>query len=383
MYIVGIPMYGRMMHDKKGKKYYQPYGHPGDCNLSIGRKHLNELLLQHAEQRGVHLNFEHQLTDLDLKKDKALKFKTKDGGKTVHYKHLLATDGAYSVVRGRMQKTGRMNYSQHYVKHGYKELSIAPGTGDNKWKIEKDCLHIWPRNNFMMIALPNLDGSFTVTLFMAHEREDGEPADSLCNFNALGDDRAKIQKFFDDEFADLVPFLENPVDQYLDNPTGNLVEIKADPWNYQDSVVLMGDAAHAMVPFHGQGMNAAFQDTQVFTTMLAENNNDIAATIPKFARRQKPNGDAIQWLSMHNYIVMRDSTTKSSFLVREAFSRFLNTVMPSSWIPMYMMTAFHAEIPYADVIKRAEAQDRLLEGVLSFAVGAAALSAAAMFFLKK
>jgi kynurenine 3-monooxygenase len=266
---------------------------------------------------------------------------------------LLGTDGAFSAVRLALQFTNRFDYSQSYLAHGYKELSIYPGK-DAKWQLDENALHIWPRKDFMMIALPNIDGSFTCTLFLAYNGE--------VSFEKLNT-KKEVEIFFETYFKDLIPLIPNYTEQFFENPTSNLVTIKCSPWNYESKVLLLGDSAHAIVPFYGQGMNAGFEDSYLLDNMIDELDGDWERIIPNFAKMRKPDGDAIADLAMRNFIEMRDLTANPDFLFRKKVEKYLLENHSDYWMPLYSMVTFSNK-SYSEALREGQNQDKIMEKVM-------------------
>ena len=253
-----------------------------------------------------------------------------------------------------MQRLDRFEYSQSYLAHGYKELTIPPAT-NGAWQMEKNALHIWPRKSFMMIALPNPDGSFTCTLFWEF--------DGPRSFATTVDDD-DVRRFFDDEFPDAVPLMPALLDDFRENPTGSLVTIRCAPWHYDDKVALVGDAAHAVVPFYGQGMNAAFEDCVVFDECLAEFPNDRKRAFAEYFIRRKENADALADLAVHNFMEMRDKTASRTFRAKKKLDHTLEGLLPGLYLPLYTMVSF-TRIPYAEAARRARRQDFIVYASLT------------------
>jgi kynurenine 3-monooxygenase len=263
---------------------------------------------------------------------------------------VIGVDGAFSVVRQSMQlKIDNFEYEESYLAHGYKELTIPPGP-DGSWQMEKNALHIWPRKSFMMIALPNPDGSFTCTLFWEFE---GPRSFATTKTD---DD---VRRFFDEEFPDAVALMPNLLEDFKTNPTGSLVTIRCAPWSYQDKVCLVGDAAHAVVPFYGQGMNAAFEDCVVLDECLAEFPEDRFRAFVEYFQRRKVNADALAHLALENFIEMRDKTASKTFRAKKKLDHFLEATLPGIYLPLYTMVTF-TRIPYAEAARRARLQDRIV-----------------------
>lgn len=348
-----IPMKGRLIHKLSGETSLQPYGVEGQVINSISRPGLNQLLLEVAEQENCKLVFESQVLDVDFENSQVV---SEENGKKVTYKgdHIIGSDGAFSAIRTAMMKTDRFNYSQFYIDHGYKELSI-PANADGSFKLEKNALHIWPRGHFMLIALPNLDGSFTVTLFFPFE---GDPS-----FSSL-DTNEEMLSFFKDTFPDAFPHLEDLEKEYIANPTSSLVTVRCYPW-VMNRTVLIGDAAHAVVPFYGQGMNCGFEDCQVLNHLLEKNSDDWASTLEEFQALRKPDADAISELALRNFIEMRDLVANEKFVLQKKIEAKLHAEFPDRWIPLYSMVTFQDHIRYSDAIRIGNSQQKIMDEILA------------------
>jgi kynurenine 3-monooxygenase len=355
-----IPMRGRMIHDKSGALHFAPYDvDPNKCINSIGRAALNTTVIEAAQRYpNVRVMFNHLCTDVDLDASIAHLHNTETNQMIApRGDAVIGVDGAFSAVRRAMQRLDRFDYSQSYLAHGYKELTIPPAA-DGSWRMEKFSLHIWPRKSFMMIALPNPDGSFTCTLFWEFK--------GPRSFESTKTDD-DVRRFFDEEFPDAVPLMPKLLEEFRSNPTGSLVTIRCAPWSYKGKVALVGDAAHAVVPFYGQGMNAAFEDCVVLDACLAEfPNNRERAFIEYFVRR-KENADALADLAVDNFIEMRDKTASRAFRAKKKLDHLLEGLLPGVYLPLYTMVTF-TRIPYAEAARRARRQDRIIYGSL-FGVG--------------
>ncbi|MBA3650058.1 MAG: FAD-dependent monooxygenase [Chthoniobacterales bacterium] len=347
-----IPMRGRMIHDRNGGLHFSPYDRdPAKHINSIGRGALNTVVIEAAQRYpNVRVKFNQRCLDVDLEAPAAQLLNTEtDEPTTARAEAIIGVDGAFSAVRGAMQRLNRFEYSQRYLAHGYKELTIPPGA-DGSWRMEKNALHIWPRKTFMMIALPNPDGSFTCTLFWEF--------DGPRSFATTTSDD-EVRRFFDEEFPDAVPIMPALLEDYRENPTGSLVTIRCAPWHFQDKVALVGDAAHAVVPFYGQGMNAAFEDCVVFDECLAEFPNDRGRAFAEYSRRRKENADALADLAVQNFIEMRDKTASPAFRAKKKLDHFLEGALPGIYLPLYTMVSF-TNIPYAEAERRAQTQDTIV-----------------------
>ncbi|GAB4232840.1 MAG: NAD(P)/FAD-dependent oxidoreductase [Ekhidna sp.] len=343
-----IPMHGRMMHDTEGNLTYQPYGKEGQYINSVSRAQLNQLLIEEAEKSGVEVIFDHKCEQVDFS-ESTLHFQS---GKSVTSDAIIGTDGAFSAIRKALQNTDRFNFSQHYIEHGYKELSMEPINGD--FGLEPNYLHIWPRGNFMLIALPNFDKTFTCTLFFPFE---GSPS-----FSELTT-KAAVSEFFHTYFKDITHLIPDLADQFMDNPTSSLVTTKCAPWN-RDRTILLGDAAHAIVPFYGQGMNSGFEDVNLFTKMGEQLQWKWDTLLPEFSSSRKKDADAISELALHNFIEMRDHVGDPLFLKRKELEGRLQEKYPEEWIPLYSMVTF-SDLPYSEALRLGKIQSKIMKEVLN------------------
>ncbi len=348
-----IPMRGRMLHDREGQLQLQPYSrNPEEVIYSVSRSGLTASLLNAAEATGsVEVLFNHQITDISIEAGQVrVETPMLDGAQILQAAPLIAADGAGSVVRRALADGKHIEASEELLSHAYKELTIPPGD-DGEFRIDPNALHIWPRGGFMLIALPNPDASFTVTLFMA---QDGDPG-----FSQLASPQ-DVRAFFSREFPDtlaLIPALEQ---EFFDNPTGVLGTIRCAPWHYQDKVLLIGDAAHAIVPFHGQGMNCAFEDCVVLDEFLETHGRLSAELFGRFSDSRKPNADAIADMALENYVEMRDTVNDPRFHLQKALAWELEARIPEHFVPRYSMVMFR-RIPYAVAKQRGAMQAALLQ----------------------
>lgn len=348
-----VAMPGRMIHGLDGTLSYQPYGSKGQAIYSVSRGGLNGHLLDALERyENVEVFFNHKCVDVDLDAPTATFEDGSGGGVTAVGDAVIGADGAFSAVRARMQRLDRFDYSQDYLKHGYKELCIPPAPGGG-FQMEKNALHIWPRKSFMTIALPNADGSYTVTCFW--------PFDGPNGFDRLKT-REDVEAHFKRWFPDAIPMIPTLYDDFFENPTGSLCTVRCGPWNYHDKVVILGDAAHAVVPFYGQGMNAAFEDCAELNACLNEFSGDRGKAFDVFFERRKENADAIADLALENFIEMRDKVGDPAFLRRKKRQKLLHKLLPNWYIPPYEMVSF-TRIPYAETVRRARHQDRIIRRV--------------------
>lgn len=349
---VTIPMHGRIMHNRQGELSFQPYGNEGQFINSVSRSALNIVLMNKAESLGVEFKFDQRITKVDLDKTTITVDHQKSSTET-KYDYIIGADGAFSAVRGAFQITDRFDYSQDYIDHGYKELHIPAGKA-GAFKLEKNALHIWPRESFMMIALPNPDGSFTCTLFFPFE---GTPS-----FSHLKTD-AEVSMFFESTFPDAVSLMPTLLEDYNTNPTSSLVTVRCYPW-VKNNTLLIGDAAHALVPFFGQGMNAGFEDCRVLNQLLDIHSDDWTKVLSEFQRSRKNNADAIAQLALDNFIEMRDLVADADFLLRKKIEARLHQLYPTRWIPLYSMVTFYDSMPYATALETGRKQKKIMDEVM-------------------
>jgi kynurenine 3-monooxygenase len=363
-----IPMKGRIMHkaELNPTLVFQAYGEAGDAINSISRGGLNLALLEAAgKHKGVTLLFDRRCVDVDVASCTAV-FAREDGGEErIAADLVIGADGAFSAVRGALQKTDRFEYNQSYLGHGYKELhipAVPAGIGAfGGFALDPNALHIWPRGSAMMIALPNPDKSFTCTLFWPFEGEHG--------FAGLTSAES-VRAFFEKHYPDAVPLMPTLVDDFLENPVGSLVTVKCWPWarhSARGTVAVIGDAAHAIVPFYGQGMNAAFEDVRVLAECLTAKGGDIRAAVDECQRLRKPNADAIAQMALENFVEMRDKVGSRAFLWRKKFEHLLHDVAPKTFTPRYNLVSF-STVPYTQAREAGVKIDRLILVLLAVAI---------------
>ena len=354
-----VPVYARMMHDRDGQLTRVPYSIENRAIHSVSRGELNKVLLSEAEKMpNVHLHFHEQCVDVDLDNARCT-FHNDVTGATASIKAdlVFGADGAPSAVRQAMAR-GRFNFSQEYIEHDYKEVAF-PANADGTPKMDPQCLHIWPRRYYMMMGLANQDGGFTGTLFMPHSATKDSPG-----FDTVRTE-AEVTSFFRTHFADAMPIVPDLVQQYMRNPQSNLAIIRCGPWTHRDKVALIGDAAHAIVPFYGEGMNAGYEDCKVLNDLLNEHGDDNWATVlDAYGKQRKPNGDAIADLSMRNFVEMRDLVADPRFILRKKIEGRLQAKHPDQWLPLYSQVKF-TDTPYVDALREGQRHDRIMEQVLA------------------
>ena len=349
-----VPMKGRMMHSLTGELTFQPYGKDEtEVINSISRADLNAALMNEAEKRGVEIRFNERCLGFDLQSGTSRFRNEETGGETsVETSTIIAADGAFSAIRQAMLTFGHFNLSRQDLDYGYKELTIAAGP-DTKHALEKHALHIWPRGSHMLIALPNIDGTFACILFL--------PFEGKVSFASLQSE-AEFLKFFQANFADALPFMPQLRDNFRENPTGAMVTIKCSPWHVDAKSLLIGDAAHAIVPFFGQGMNCAFEDCTCLLELLDLHGADWAKVFPEFERSRKANTDAIADLALENFVEMRDRVGHPRFLFKKKVELALEAKYPHLFVPKYAMVTFH-RIPYSVALSRGLIQDAMLDAL--------------------
>ena len=355
-----IPMSGRMIHDIDGSTHFQPYGQNNrEVIYSISRSFLNKAVMDHAEDTGkVDIHFNSKLIDIDVHNSKLI---FDDG--TKQFTRVFGSDGASSMVRKAICKISSVKFSREELNHGYKELTIlSKQNGD--YQIAPNVLHIWPRGEFMLIALPNKDGSFTCTLFL--------PSYGKESFSSL-DKKGNILTFFKKYFPDVLDFIPDLEEQYRKNPLGRLGTVYCDKWHYKDKLLIFGDAAHAIVPFFGQGMNASFQDCMVIDSIIDKHKDNWVKIFDKFSETHVANGHAIAKMALENYVEMRNSVNDNLYQKRRKLELELEKKFQARFIPRYSMVSFHT-LPYAEVYSRGEVQLEILNLFLKNQISESELS---------
>jgi kynurenine 3-monooxygenase len=356
-----IPMFGRLMHDAKGDTFSSNYsGRENEFINSISRGNLNAILLDAAEEHeNVNIHFNVKCENIDIENTIAhfKDYNTKESF-SVHADVIFGADGAGSSLRKSYvsERKFLFSYSQEYLNHGYKELEIPADTSGNH-QISKEHLHIWPRGDFMLIALPNMDGSFTVTLFLSYD--EGE-----FNFDNLTTEE-KITEFFEKEFPDALALIPNIKEEFINNPTGPLGTVKCSPWSYQGKTLLIGDSSHAIVPFYGQGMNASFEDVFVFDEILSQDLGDWEAVFKAYQKARKHDTDAIAALAIDNYHEMRAHVANPLFKEKRTIEMDLEKTFPAEYSSKYSLVTFNEQIGYDEAMNRGRAQDKALLNMIA------------------
>lgn len=352
---IGIPVEKRAIHTGVDTVTNQFYGKDGEVIYSISRGLLNKKMVDLAEKAGVEFFFESKIWDVTLS-DATLHMGEEERGEWTELKYdlVFGADGAFSRIRHRMQRQSMFNYSQEFLNIGYKELNI-PANPDGSHKLDKGSLHIWPRGNYMLMALANLDGSFTCTLFMPHDGEN--------SFESL-QTKEQLVDFFAEHFPDTKEVIPNLVEDFFKNPTSYLVTMKCFPWTYSDKVALIGDACHAIVPFYGHGMNAGFEDITVLEQMMEKYGDDWANLLNDYENSRKPNADAIAELSYRNFMEMSAKTADKKFLLQKKIEKWFSEKHPDKWIPLYSRVTFSHQ-PYSEALAEGDKQNKIMEEILS------------------
>ena len=351
-----IPMKGRMIHDLDGSTHLQPYGQKeNEVIFSVSRAQLNMELMTWAEETGnVTIRFNHQLISADLEQNK-LMFQLSDSLEELElsFNRVIGCDGSASILRKSIVEKADVQYVKKPLGHGYKELTIPP-LESGEFQIEPNVLHIWPRGNYMLIALPNNDCSFTCTLFF--------PMAGATSFKTVKTEK-DILDLFQSQFPDAIKLMSTLVEDFQSNPTGDLASVYCKPWHFGDKALLIGDAAHAVVPFFGQGMNASFQDCSALAQLMDQIENDWPAIFNAFSSTQVKNGHAIADMAIENYLEMRDHVNDTEYKKKRNVELKLERMFPGRFIPRYSMVSFH-QIPYSEVYQRGRKQFKIIDDVL-------------------
>lgn len=352
---IGIPVDKRAIHLGTDPLNYQFYGNDGEAIYSLSRGILNRKMIDLAEAEGINFIFESKIWDVTLATATLHQGETERGAwEDINYDIVFGADGAFSRVRHRMQRQSMFDYSQDFLKIGYKELHI-PANEDGTHKLDKNSLHIWPRGNFMLMALANTDGSFTCTLFMPHEGEN--------SFEELKDQRT-LEAFFAKHFPDTKEVIPDLVQDFFKNPTSFLVTMRCYPWTYKDKVALIGDACHAIVPFYGHGMNAGFEDITVLAEMMEKYENDWETIFQEYQKSRKPNADAIAELSYRNFLEMSSKTADAKFHLQKKIEKWFAEKHPEKWKPLYSRVTFSHQ-PYSEALAEGDKQNAIMQDILS------------------
>lgn len=352
-----IPMYCRVMHDMEGKLTSFPYGKDGQAIWSVSRSGINEHLISLAEeQASLNVHFDHRLTHVDFESGSS-SYLHKHQNINHHSDLMIGADGAFSKVRRLMQALPqhRISYSLDYMPQSYIELSM-PAAEDGSHRLEKNALHIWPRKDFMLIALPNPDGSFTCTLFLNHQGD--------ISFESLNS-REQVTRFFDTYFKDALAYLDNPVEEFMQRQASPLCLVHIFPWALNNKVGLIGDAAHAMVPFYGQGMNCGFEDCRILSELVDEHQDDWSKIFPAYQAERKPNGDAIIELAKRNFVEMSELSADKNFLLRKKIEATFNQRYPELWVPLYSMVTFSPHISYSRALETGDIQKQIMDEIMA------------------
>ena len=354
---IAIPMHGRSIHNADGTLAYQAYGEDGQFINSVSRGELNKKLMTLAEENGVKVFFDHKCENINWKTNEITFLNAGNHQHSnINFELLFGSDGAFSAARLNYQlQNDRFQYQQHYIDFGYKELTIPAGE-NGLFQMEKNALHIWPRGNFMLIALPNIDGSFTCTLFFPYE---GDPS-----FASLKT-KEQVNKFFEKTFADTVPLIPTLADDFFNNPTASLVTVKCSPWVKDDKFALIGDAAHAIVPFFGQGMNCGFEDCLVLNELIDKHEENWTNILQEYQQLRKPDGDAIAELALNNFIEMRDKVGDPIFLLQKKIETAFSKKHPDKWKPAYAQVTFSPQIRYSQALKSSIAQEKIMKQIMA------------------
>ena len=351
---LAIPMYGRYLHQPDGNTAFQPYSKNNEAIYSVSRGDLNKKLMTLAEKHGVKIHFEHRCTHIDVATNIVSFELPHQSHKVIHADLLFGADGAFSALREAYTHLNRVSCDQVYLEYAYKELCILPGK-NGEWLMEKNALHIWPRGNYMLIALPNTDGTFTCTLFM--------PFEGPISFEKLKTE-ADVTTFFNAHFADAKALMPELLKDFFTNPTSSLITTRISSWHHNDKSALIGDAAHAIVPFYGQGMNAGFEDCTILSALMDKHGEDWDTILKAYQVMRKPNGDAVRQLALDNFTEMRDKVADPKFLERKKIEKDLGKRFPDLFVSVYEMVSF-SHTPYDTAIQCIHAQDQLLQRIMN------------------
>lgn len=347
---IAVPMKGRMIHGEKGELNFQPYGEEGQFINSISRNDLNELLIQRAESIGVKFIFDVTCNSIEPESG-TIEFTQHGKSFSIQSETIFGADGAFSAVRNSLKKIPDFTFEQEILSHGYKELYIPSSEG--QYVMEKNALHIWPREQFMLIALPNLDGSFTATLFL--------PYKGVNSFETLKTEN-EAEIFFQQFFPDTIELMPGLGKDFFKKPVSSLVTTRCFPWVYKGKIALIGDAAHAITPFYGQGMNAGFEDCRILNKIIEKNSNNWETLFKIYQHERKENTDAIAELALENFIEMRDLVGDENFIIRKKIEAEIHKKHPS-YLPLYSMVTF-SDLPYKEALQQGRKHDRVMGEVM-------------------
>ncbi len=351
---IAIPLYQRALHVNDSPLYFQKYGKENEAIWSISRGRLNRKMIDLAEGFGVDFRFNEKVWDIELPEAKIYTGKSeKSKWKEYKFDIVFGCDGAFSRIRHKMQRRSRFDYSQDFIDVGYKELTIPPNE-DGSHRLDKNSFHIWPRGKFMLIAMPNIDGSFTCTLFLPFEGEV-----SFENITSKGEAKAFFKKYFPNVRKEI----EGLTKSFMKNPTSAMVTMKCYPWTYWDKVALVGDAAHAVVPFYGQGMNAGFEDISVLNHLMEELGDDWQTIFERYQNERKPNADAIAELSYRNFVEMSSKTADLNFMLQKKIEKRFAQKHPDKWIPVYSRVTF-SDRPYTEALAIGDYQEHIMQEIM-------------------
>ncbi|MEA2604530.1 MAG: kynurenine 3-monooxygenase [Acidobacteriota bacterium] len=354
---IAVPCYGRVVHSADGELEYQPYGTRREAIHSVSRNHLNRVLLGVAlEEPSLHCHFKLKCLEVDLHQP-SLTLRDLRSGEMVDFRgdRLFGADGAHSAVRTQMQRTRRFDFTQEYLDQAYKELSVAPAA-DGGWAFEGNAIHIWPRGNYMLIGFPNLDHSFTLSLHMPYEG--GKPSFSTVRTEE------DLLELFTTSFPDALPLLPNLTADFFGRPEASMITVRCSPWTFEDKVVLIGDAAHAIVPSYGQGANSGFEDCSALSDCIVASNGDWHQAFACFESQRKPNADAIGDLALAHFKELRDLVGDREFQFRKTVERRLNELYPDRYIPLYNLISF-TNVSYVEALQRDRVQRALLDRLMA------------------
>ncbi|WP_136466350.1 FAD-dependent oxidoreductase [Flagellimonas onchidii] len=351
---IAIPLDKRAMHVNEKPVYFQKYGKEGEAIWSISRGVLNRKMIDLAEKAGAEFKFNEKVWDIDLPEAKLYTGASeKSEWKAYQYDLIFGCDGAFSRVRHKMQRRSRFDYSQQFINVGYKELTIPPNA-DGTHKLDKHSFHIWPRGKFMLIAMPNLGGSFTCTLFL--------PFEGPVSFENIATEK-EAKTFFKAYFPNVQKEIENLTSDFFKNPTSAMVTMKCYPWTYWNKVALVGDSAHAIVPFYGQGMNAGFEDIFVLNELMETYGDNWDTIFDEYQKQRKPNADAIAELSYRNFVEMSSKTADQMFLLQKKIEKRFSTKHPDKWIPVYSRVTF-SDKPYSEALAIGDRQEKIMQEIM-------------------